>query len=85
MGAGQGRRGGGGDPLEHVEISGGRLVVDDTDIYSYNDCDTDADETYTFTYEITNKGTGPPTTPSSSTPSTTTETSSARPTSVRPI
>lgn len=59
--------GGGGDPLEHVEVSGGKLTVDendseycdDTDIYSYNDCDADSDEIYTFTYEITNKGDGP--------------------------
>ncbi|MBL3669714.1 hypothetical protein JL475_27780 [Streptomyces sp. M2CJ-2] len=59
--------GGGGDPLEHVEVSDGEFVVDDsdseycddTDIYSYNDCDTDPDETYEFAYEITNKGDGP--------------------------
>ncbi|WGD39484.1 hypothetical protein [Streptomyces cathayae] len=59
--------GGDGDLLEHVEVSGGKLTVDesdseycdDTDIYSYNDCDANSDEIYTFTYEITNKGDGP--------------------------
>lgn len=79
------------DVRDHVEVSGGELVADDSDdaycddddIYSYNDCDTDPDETYEFSYRITNQGTGPPTTPSSSTPSTRKATSSARPTSAR--
>ncbi|CAL9640881.1 hypothetical protein SUDANB176_06344 [Streptomyces sp. enrichment culture] len=66
-----------GDPMDHVEVSGGKLVVDDsdsyddsddeycddTDIYSFNDCDTDDDtepeSTYEFVYKITNKGDEP--------------------------
>lgn len=55
------------DVRDHVEVSGGELVADDSDdaycddddIYSYNDCDTDPDETYEFNYRITNKGDGP--------------------------
>ncbi|MGV9954478.1 FxLYD domain-containing protein [Streptomyces cellulosae] len=68
---------GDGDPMDHVEVSGGKLVVDDsdsyddsddeycddTDIYSFNDCDTDDDtepeSTYEFVYKITNKGDEP--------------------------
>ncbi|QEV09339.1 hypothetical protein CP972_30390 [Streptomyces prasinus] len=56
-----------GDVRDHVELSGGELVADDSDdaycddddIYSYNDCDTDTDETYEFGYRITNEGDGP--------------------------
>ncbi|MEF9907681.1 hypothetical protein [Streptomyces sp. P9-A2] len=56
-----------GDVRTHVEVSGGGLVAadsddaycDDDDLYSYNDCDTDTDETYEFSYRITNKGDGP--------------------------
>ncbi|MFE9937749.1 FxLYD domain-containing protein [Streptomyces hirsutus] len=55
------------DVRDHVEVSGGELVADDSDdaycddddIYSYNDCDTDPDETYEFSYRVTNKGDGP--------------------------
>jgi len=56
------------DPIDHVEVSGGKLITsdsdayedcDDTDEYTYNDCDTDTDETYEFVYKITNKGDGP--------------------------
>ncbi|MFD5773875.1 hypothetical protein [Streptomyces fungicidicus] len=68
---------GDGDPMDHVEVSGGKLVVDDsdsyddsddeycddTDIYSFNDCDADDDtepeSTYEFVYEITNEGDEP--------------------------
>ncbi|MBU5945653.1 FxLYD domain-containing protein [Streptomyces griseoincarnatus] len=68
---------GDGDPMDHVEVSDGKLVVDDsdsyddsddeycddTDIYSFNDCDTDDDtepeSTYEFVYKITNKGDEP--------------------------
>lgn len=55
-----------GDAMDHAEVSGGKLVVeddseycDDTDIYSYNDCDSDTDEAYEFVYKITNEGDGP--------------------------
>ncbi|MDT0401982.1 hypothetical protein [Streptomyces edwardsiae] len=66
-----------GDPTDHVEVSGGKLVVDDsdsyddsddeycddTDIYSFNDCDTnngtEPESTYEFVYKITNKGDEP--------------------------
>ncbi|MFD0318396.1 hypothetical protein [Streptomyces flavalbus] len=56
-----------GGPLDHVEVSGGKLVsgddeeCDDTDAFTYNDCDTydsGSDDTYEFDYEITNKGSG---------------------------
>ncbi|MFE9926958.1 hypothetical protein ACFYQA_37115 [Streptomyces sp. NPDC005774] len=55
-----------GDVMDHVEVSDGKLVSDDSDsaycddddLYSYNDCDTDVDETYEFSYRITNKGKG---------------------------
>ncbi|MFB9388656.1 FxLYD domain-containing protein [Streptomyces coeruleoprunus] len=54
---------GDGDPLGHVELSGGKLVrdsededCDDTDDYTYNDCDED---TYEFLYKITNEGDEP--------------------------
>ncbi|MFE6281963.1 hypothetical protein [Streptomyces sp. NPDC057877] len=63
--------GDGGGAIDHVELSGGKLVnddsaygedCDDTDAFSYNDCDTygssDTDATYEFEYEITNKGSG---------------------------
>ncbi|CCK26900.1 hypothetical protein BN159_2521 [Streptomyces davaonensis JCM 4913] len=62
---------GDGDALDHVEVSGGRLVkddidmyeeCDDTDEYGYNDCDTYGDSaqpTYEFDYKITNKGDEP--------------------------
>ncbi len=54
--------------MDHVEVSGGKLVTgsseecDDTDAFSYNDCDSYSDsdeETYSFAYKITNKGDGP--------------------------
>ncbi|WP_055694913.1 hypothetical protein [Streptomyces prasinopilosus] len=56
-----------GDVRDHVELSGGELVTDDSDdaycddddIYSYNDCDTDDGKTYEFGYRITNEGDGP--------------------------
>ncbi|MBC7269288.1 MAG: hypothetical protein H5T76_11270 [Streptomyces sp.] len=58
----------GGNPTGHVEVSDGKLVTDDnlygeecddTDAFSYNDCDsTSTDATYQFDYEITNKGDG---------------------------
>ncbi|MGX1133753.1 hypothetical protein RKD49_005943 [Streptomyces glaucescens] len=62
-----------GDPIDHVEISGGKLVADDSDSYSdsedcddtdefdYNDCDysDSEDEVYEFVYKITNKGDEP--------------------------
>ncbi len=56
------------DPLDHVEVSGGKLISDsgdsyedcsDTDEYAYNDCDSYSGSdapTYEFTYKITNKG-----------------------------
>lgn len=53
------------DPLDHVEVSGGKLVIeegdsyelcDDTDEFTYNDCDEETDETYEFVYRITNEG-----------------------------
>lgn len=56
------------DPLDHVEVSGGKLVTgdsdasedcDDTDEYTYNDCDVETEGTYEFVYKITNKGDGP--------------------------
>lgn len=65
---------GDGDPMDHVEVSGGKLVTgdgdsysddeecDDTDEFSYNDCDSysDSDDaTYEFVYKITNKGDEP--------------------------
>ncbi|MBJ6642709.1 FxLYD domain-containing protein [Streptomyces sp. BSE7-9] len=68
---------GDGDPMDHVEVSGGKLVVDDSDsyddsddkycddsdIYSFNDCDADDDtepeSTFEFVYKITNKGDEP--------------------------
>ncbi|WP_329139827.1 hypothetical protein [Streptomyces sp. NBC_00670] len=69
---------GDGDPMGHVEVSGGKLVTDDsdvdddsdddaycddTDIYTFNDCDTDDDSepesTYEFVYKITNEGDEP--------------------------
>lgn len=58
----------GEDPIDHVEVSGGKLVTDDsgayedcddTDDFTYNDCDTDTDETYEFVYKITNEGDEP--------------------------
>lgn len=59
----------GDDPIDHVELSGGKLVeeeptdsyggeCDDTDEYSYNDCESE-DSVYEFKYKITNKGDGP--------------------------
>jgi hypothetical protein len=57
-----------GDAIDHVEVSGGKLVTDDSDVYedcddtdeyTYNDCDSDTDETYEFVYKITNEGDGP--------------------------
>ncbi|MFI1417681.1 hypothetical protein ACH4VX_06760 [Streptomyces sp. NPDC020731] len=57
-----------GDAIDHVEVSGGKLVTedsdayedcDDTDDYTYNDCDSDTDETYEFVYRITNEGDEP--------------------------
>lgn len=54
--------------MDHVEVSGGKLVTgssedcDDTDEFSYNDCDSYSDsddETYEFVYKITNKGDEP--------------------------
>ncbi|WP_159054057.1 MULTISPECIES: hypothetical protein [Streptomyces] len=56
--------------MDHVDVSGGKLVVDDsdsglgeycddTDDFTYNDCDTDTDETFEFVYKITNKGDAP--------------------------
>ncbi|MER6186015.1 hypothetical protein [Streptomyces sp. NPDC001652] len=62
-----------GDPMDHVEVSGGKLVTgdsdsgdsedcDDNDEYSYNDCDAYSgsdDPTYEFVYKITNKGDEP--------------------------
>lgn len=59
------------DPMDHVEVSGGKLVTDggdtyddcdDTDEYSYNDCDSygdSEDSTYQFVYKITNQGDEP--------------------------
>jgi len=60
---------GDGDPMDHVEVSGGKLVVDDsdsyddsddeycddTDIYSFNDCDADDDTEPESTYEFVYK------------------------------
>ncbi|MGW5089057.1 hypothetical protein [Streptomyces coelicoflavus] len=59
--------GDGDDAIDHVEVSGGKLVVedsddeycDDNDVYSFNDCDADTDETYEFVYKISNEGDGP--------------------------
>ncbi|WP_143664899.1 hypothetical protein [Streptomyces sp. TLI_55] len=63
-----------GDPMDHVEVSGGKLVTgdtesygdnddcDDTDELSYNDCDSYSDSdspTYEFVYKITNEGDEP--------------------------
>ncbi|GLW48153.1 hypothetical protein Stsp02_38150 [Streptomyces sp. NBRC 14336] len=58
-----------GDAIDHVELSGGKLVkdttdayggeCDDTDEYAYNDCEESADAVYEFKYKITNKGDGP--------------------------
>jgi hypothetical protein len=57
---------GGDDAMSHVEISGGKLAkerndlldegeqCDDRDKFEYNDCD--ANTTYSFHYEITNRG-----------------------------
>jgi hypothetical protein len=57
---------GGDDAMSHVEISGGKLAkerndlldegenCDDRDKFEYNDCD--ASTTYSFDYEITNRG-----------------------------
>jgi len=54
------------DPMDHVEVSGGKLVesensllddgeeCDDSDGYAYNDCDSDT--AYEFIYKITNEG-----------------------------
>lgn len=57
-----------GKALDHVEVLGGKSVVkedpsdlggcDDTDDFSYNDCDP-ATETYEFDYKITNEGDDP--------------------------
>ncbi|MGW1545053.1 hypothetical protein ACWCPM_33405 [Streptomyces sp. NPDC002309] len=54
-----------GKATDHVEVLGGKSLVkedpsdlggcDDTDEFSYNDCDP-ATETYEFKYKITNKG-----------------------------
>ncbi|MFD8272017.1 FxLYD domain-containing protein [Streptomyces flaveolus] len=60
---------GDGDPMDHVEVSGGKLVVNDsdsyddsddeycdgTDIYSFNDCDADDDTEPESTYEFVYK------------------------------
>ena len=60
---------GDGDPIDQVEVSGGKLVVDDsdsyddsddeycddTDIYSFNDCDADDDTEPESTYEFVYK------------------------------
>ncbi|MFE1440579.1 hypothetical protein [Streptomyces sp. NPDC058739] len=59
---------GDGDPIDHVEVSGGKLTsddnedCDDTDEFTYNDCDSysESDDTvYEFDYKITNKGDEP--------------------------
>ncbi|MEV7995039.1 hypothetical protein AB0O67_24985 [Streptomyces sp. NPDC086077] len=57
-----------GQAMEHVEVLGGKSVVkedpsdlggcDDTDDFTYNDCDP-ATETYEFEYKITNEGDDP--------------------------
>ncbi|MFJ4466194.1 hypothetical protein ACIP2X_01605 [Streptomyces sp. NPDC089424] len=57
-----------GNAMAHVEILGGKSVVkedpsdlggcDDTDEFTYNDCDP-ATETYEFAYKITNDGDDP--------------------------
>ncbi|MFI8090168.1 hypothetical protein ACIF9R_17885 [Streptomyces sp. NPDC086080] len=56
-----------GNPMDHVEISDGKLVTDDgdlgycddDDLYSYNDCTDLSEETYEFSFEITNRGDEP--------------------------
>ncbi|NIL50941.1 hypothetical protein HBK87_10185 [Streptomyces sp. 2BBP-J2] len=58
-----------GDPMDHVEVSGGKLVdddsdsyddsddeyCDDTDTYSFNDCDADIDTEPESAYEFVYK------------------------------
>jgi hypothetical protein len=60
---------GDGDPMNHVEVSGGKLVTDsdvdedsdddaycdDTDLYTIDDCDTDDDAEPESTYEFVYK------------------------------
>ncbi|WP_158709281.1 MULTISPECIES: FxLYD domain-containing protein [unclassified Streptomyces] len=61
---------GDGDPMDHVAVSGGKLVTgdsdvdddsdddaycDDTDTYTFNDCDTDDDAEPESTYEFVYK------------------------------